>query len=348
MEEPRTGSDRPRRRAVGHRRWLGVLLGALVVLLLAEIGVRLIEARLPEPRDWFSPSAARLVREMDAAAAGGATGGFVVAGSSMAGRDLVPDRVVTDPEVPTGSVALAGGGQTTVQERWLTEEVGPRLRPGAVLWGISSLDFNATRRADTIDRYAAARATRTDRFGAADRVLARYSALARNRDALRDPYLMLQVLTGADESDALPDRRGDAALGFARGYREVPPETLARLRAAEAAFARDTQLRGFRIGREEVAAYRRTLRALRRTTDRAVVVIMPVTREYIDAHPNGSRDYERWVRVVTRVAREEGVPLLDETRAMPESAFRDLEHLDEAGAEAFSDRLRTTLDGMGW
>ena len=329
-------------RPVG-RRLLGVILGALAVVLVAEVAVRAIESRLPEPRDWFSPSAARLVREMDAAAG---TGGFVVAGSSMAGRDLVPERVVRD--APAGSVALAGGGQTTVQERWLTEEVEPRLRPDSVLWGISSLDFNATRRADTIERYSSARATREDAFGAADRALARVSALARNRSALRDPYLMVQVLTGADESDALPDRRGDAALGFARAYRDLPPAKLARLRAAEAAFARDTQLRDFRIGEAEVAAYRRTLRALRRTTDRAVVVIMPVTREYIDAHPNGSRDYERWVRVVTRVAREEGVPLLDETRAMPESAFRDLEHLDEAGAEAFSDRLRTTLDEMGW
>lgn len=335
-------------RAVGHRRGLGVVIGALAVLLVAEAAVRVLEPRLPEPRDWFSPSAARLVREMDAAERAGATGGFVVAGSSMAGRDLVPDRVVTERWYPARSVALAGGGQTTVQERWLTGEVEPRLRPDAVLWGISSLDFNATRRADTIDRYAAARATRTDRLGAADRALARTSALARHRDALRDPYLMLQVLTGADESDALPDRRGDDVMQFVTGYRDLPPAKLARLRAEEAAFARDTQLRDFEIGDDEVAAYRSTLRSLRRTTDRAVVVIMPVTQEYIDAHPDGARDYERWVRVVTRVAREEGVAILDETRAMPDEAFRDLEHLDVEGAAAFSDRLRTTLEGMGW
>jgi hypothetical protein len=221
-QEPRSG-----RAAV--RRWLGVLAGALVVLVLAEIGVRLIEPRLPEPRDWFSPSAARLVREMDAAAANGATGGFVVAGSSMAGRDVLPDRVVTDPGAPTGSVALAGGGQTTVQERWITEEVEPRLRPDAVLWGISSLDFNATRRADTIDRYASARATRTDRFGAPDRMLARYSALARNRDALRDPYLMLQVLTGADESDGATRRSGSPA-GTAPSPRRPSPASGPRRR----------------------------------------------------------------------------------------------------------------------
>lgn len=341
-------------RSVARRRWLGVAIGALVVLLLAEAAVRVIEPRLPEPPDWFSPSAARLVREMDAFAATGdrTTGstrlGTAIAGSSMAGRDLLPEYVVDEDWYPSRSVALAGGGQTTVQERWLLEEVQPRVDPATVLWGISSLDFNAARRADTIGRYDAARATRTGFFGAADRTLADVSALARNRAALRDPYLMSQVLTGTDESDALPDRRGEQAITFARGYRDLPAAKLARLRAEEAAFAREVQLRDFRIGRAEVDAYRRTIRHLRATTDHTAVIILPVTQQYIDAHPHGARDYDRWVRVVTRIAREERVPILDETHAMPEAAFRDLEHLGLAGAVEFSSRIRDDLLEFGW
>lgn len=341
-------------RSVVCRRWLGVAIGALVVLLLAEGAVRVIEPRLPEPPDWFSPSAARLVREMDTFAVRGdpTTGstrlGTAVAGSSMAGRDLIPEAIVEESWYPARSVALAGGGQTTLQERWLLEEVEPRVDPATVVWGISSLDFNAARRADTIGRYDAARATRRGFFGAADRTLARVSALARDRAALRDPYLMSQVLTGTDESDALPDRHGEQAITFARGYRQLPPAKLARMRAEEAAFAKNVQLRDFRIGRAELDAYRTTLRALRRSTDHLAVVILPVTRQYIDAHPGGARDYDHWVRVVTRVAREEGVPILDETDAMPESAFRDLEHLDLPGAIEFSDRVRESLHGLGW
>ena len=341
-------------RSVARRRWLGLAIGALVVLLLAEVAVRVIEPRLPEPPDWFSPSAARLVREMDAFEVRGdpSTGstrlGTAIAGSSMAGRDLLPEYVVDERWFPSRSVALAGGGQTTLQERWLLEEVVPRVDPATVIWGISSLDFNAARRADTIGRYDAARATRTGFFGAADRTLAEVSALARNRAALRDPYLMSQVLTGTDESNALPDRHGEQAITFARGFEDLPPATLARMRAEEAAFARNVQLRDFHIGRAELDAYRRTLRSLRRSTDHLAVVILPVTQQYIDAHPDGARDYDRWVRVVTRIAREEQVPVLDETHTMPDSAFRDLEHLGLAGAVEFSSRIRDDLHGIGW
>jgi hypothetical protein len=274
--------------------------------------------------------------------------GTAVAGSSMAGRDLIPEALVEESRYPARSVALAGGGQTTLQERWLLEEVQPRVDPAAVIWGISSLDFNAARRSETTARYDRARATRGGILGRADRALARASALARHRAALRDPYLMSKVLTGGDESTALPDRRGEQALTFVRGFKPLPPGQLARVRAEEAAFARNVQLRDFRIGRAEVDAYRRTIRRLARTTDRLAVVILPVTRQYIAAHPNGSRDYERWVRVVTRVAREEGVPILDETHTMPASAFRDIEHLDRRGSEEFSDAVHERLAGLGW
>jgi hypothetical protein len=342
--------DEQSTRSVARRRWLGVAIGALVVLLLAEGAVRVIEPRLPEPPDWFSPSAARLVREMDRAEARGVTGGLTVAGSSMAGRGLIPD--VLAEGVPDGrpphSAALSGGGQTTLQARWLLEEVVPRTHPDSVVWGISSLDFNAARRADTIGRYDGARATRRGFFGGADRTLAKVSALARDRAALRDPYLMSQVLTGTDESDALPLRAPPNAITFSLGYKRLPPAKLARMRREEAAFAKNVQLRDFRIGRAEVDAFRRTLRGLRRASVRPAVVLMPVTQQYIDAHPHGERDFDHWVRVVTRVARQEHVLLVDESRAMPVSAFRDLEHLDLPAAKEFSARVNADLVRAGW
>src|SRR3546814_10167999 len=48
-EVPDTAGRRPRRR-------LGrVLLAALAVLVVAEVGVRLVEDRLPPPPDWYTP-----------------------------------------------------------------------------------------------------------------------------------------------------------------------------------------------------------------------------------------------------------------------------------------------------
>lgn len=66
------------------RRWLGVLIGLLVALLVAEVAVRLIEPRLPEPSDWFSPEAARLVREMDHARANGVRSDLLITGARRA------------------------------------------------------------------------------------------------------------------------------------------------------------------------------------------------------------------------------------------------------------------------
>jgi hypothetical protein len=280
----------------------------------------------------------------------GVTGGLTVAGSSMAGRDLIPRIVAEDLRdgEPAHNVALGGGGQTTLQERWLLEEVVPRTHPDSIVWGVSSLDFNASRRAATIDRYDAARATRTGFFGAADRALAEVSALARFRNTLRDPYAMTQVLSGEVNRRTLADRPPARAITFDYVRPPLSPQRLARMRRTEAAFARDVQLRAFRVGREEVAAFRRTLRGLRRDDVSPAVVLMPVTQEYIDAHPRGERDFDRWKRIVTRVAREEGVLLLDDTNAVPEAGFRDLEHLDVPAARDYSASVNARLRDAGW
>lgn len=332
------------------RRWLGVVLGALAVLIVAEVTVRAVEPRLPEPPHWFSPSAARLVREMDAARADGRRGGLTVAGSSMAGRGLIPSVLAsgTREGTPAHNVALGGGGQTTLQERWLLEEVVPRTRPDSVVWGLSSLDFNAARRPETIDRYDRARATRHGPFAAADRTLAEVSALAEHRSSLRDPYLMSQILTGADRGSGLPVRTTDRAITFEHREPPLPPARLEAMRRRQVAYAREVQLREYSVGRAELDAFRRTLRGLRRDDIRTAVVLMPVTQQFIDAHPRGARDFTRWKRAVRRIARDERVLLLDATRSMPVSAFRDLEHLDRAGARAFSAQLHDELVATGW
>jgi hypothetical protein len=329
---------------------LVLLAGALLLVLAAEAAVRLIEPRLPEPPDWFSPQAARLIREMDDADDRGVTGGLTVAGSSMAGRGLHPAvlaRGVRDG-LPAHSVALNGGGQTTLQRRWILEEVVPRTHPSSIVWGVSSLDFNRARRAATIERYDRARATRAGPLAAADRTLARVSAIARNRSALRDAFTMSKVVMGSNQRATLPPRRGEQAITFAYRERALSPERLARMRREEAAFARDIQLRDFSVGRGEVRAFRATLRGLRRHGTRTAIVLMPVTRQFIDAHPRGARDFARWVRTVTRVAREERVLLLDDTRSMPDAAFRDIEHLDAANARTFSERVHEQLTEAGW
>src|SRR3546814_4623858 len=78
-EVPDTAGRRPRRR-------LGrVLLAALAVLVVAEVGVRLVEDRLPPPPDWYTPEYGVKERQLrDLAAEGGAS--VALLGSSVIDR----------------------------------------------------------------------------------------------------------------------------------------------------------------------------------------------------------------------------------------------------------------------
>lgn len=327
------------RTGLGRRTWLGLVVGLLAVLLAAETTARVLEPRLPEPGDWFSPEAARLVREMDDAAATGVHSDVLVTGSSQAGRDVVPAVVSAElgRDAVVHNVSLAKGGQALMMQRWLLDVAVPRLRPDTVVWGISSLDFNPARRSESIGRYESVRATRSGAFGAADRALARTSALARNRAALRDLGPMLQVVAGRDLSDALPDRAPPQAITFTPGRtRSLTGARRERMLAREAAQTAQGPLRDFQVGRDEIGAFRRTLRSLRDAGIRVHVAIMPVQRGYVDAHPNGADDYVAWRRAVLRAARAEGVPISDHTDAFASDAFIDFEHLGPSSAREFS------------
>lgn len=344
--------------------------GLLSIILLAEGVIRVIENRLPEPADWFSPASARLVREMDQLQEQNVRSSITIVGSSMSGRDLVPSAVARgladtskitpsalDPSSATEAqtanpliknLSVGGGGQTTVVERWLLEEVVPRIHPQRIIWGVSSLDFNAARRKSTIERYNNARQTRVGALADADQSLASFSALAKNRAALRDPYDMLKIVTGADLSTRLPDRSQPRAASFDLGYKPLPPAKLKKMQLREIAYARDVQLRGYSLGRDELDAFRRTLRRLKVLKTEAAVVLMPVTQDYIDAHPHGARDFNEWRTRITAVAKSEGVAVLDRTRSMPDSSFRDAEHLLVASARDFSLEVATELKRRGW
>lgn len=336
--------------------------GLLSIILLAEGATRLIENRLPEPADWFSPPAARLVREMDHLKARHIKSSITIVGSSMSGRGLVPSefaRVLRDTssvnskdmqtsDATIKNVSLGGGGQTTVVERWLLEEVAPRIAPEKIIWGISSLDFNSARRESTIKRYNTARLSRKGALATADRYLTSFSALARNRAALRDPYGMLKVITGGDLSTRLPDRAQPRAASFDLGYKPLTVAKLKKLQRTQIAYARDVQLRGYALGAEEIAAFKRTLRRLKASNIEPAVVLMPVTQAFIDAHPDGAQDFNEWRDQVSAAAKSEGVPVLDRTRAMPDTAFRDAEHLLVPEARNFSLEVATELKRQGW
>jgi hypothetical protein len=326
---------------------LSFFVGLLVVALGAELAVRLLDPRLPEPLDHFSPDAQTMVHDLDVLADRRITSDVAFVGTSMVRRGIAANRVegVLDDTTYAHNVALPGS-QTPVTERWLLEEVVPRIHPRRVVWGVSSIDFNAGRTNKTIDRYDKARATERGWMAELDRAL-RAVAVSDHRDTLRDPYELLQTTRRAGiryDSGRGIDGRGVWELHD----KEFTPASLERMRERHRAEVRDQQLVDFEIGREELRAFRHTLQALRDQSIEVVVVAMPVPSGFRSLHPEGPEQFDQWRSTIERETQELGVTWLDLTDAMSDDDFSDYEHLWVDSAFEFTDLLAGRLQDLGW
>ena len=326
-------------RSLGRRARMG---GAalLVLLLLAEVGVRSVEPRLEPPQDWYSASTQRLVRDMDTLRAEGAAIDLVLAGTSQTNTDLLPD--VFEQELSSvGRAANVGqaAATTRITRRWLLDQVVPRLEPQKVVWGVSSLDFNTNRRPNTYALYSSTRGGRRDLLGRIDRKLARHSALVRHRKLLARPGdFLTDVRNGPPRPDPTP---------FDRLAKRRAPDTRDKGRRELRRIA-GTVLHDYEIGVREVAAFRATLERLRAEGIEVAVVLLPVPAPFIAAHPRGATDFAAFEATVGAVSTETGTFLLDFTHAFPDTAFRDFTHLLEGPAARLSRDVARELEERGW
>src|SRR5690242_15678681 len=84
-ELPQTPSARPRRPI---RRVLSFVAGFLVVVLGAELGVRLVQRHLPQPNLYFSDVATTDINSMDRLRAAGIHSDLTFVGTSMVRQDV--------------------------------------------------------------------------------------------------------------------------------------------------------------------------------------------------------------------------------------------------------------------
>lgn len=353
VDAPATDTDldappKPRRtRGKGKRAWLQWAAGFLVIVLGAELAVRATASKLPEPLDYFSADSQTVVDDMNVLQAHHVQSDLTFVGTSMVRRDIDANQVEKlIPGVKWAHNVALPGAQAPVVDRWLLQEVIPRIHPKRVVWGMSSLDFNSGRDNKTIDIYNIARATQNGFYGAADRVMEN-SAISEHRDTLRDPLTLLHAAEGSATKYGKSKPLGDRAV-WKLGYKKTTPAQLKKLRAAHLITVRDHQLRHYHTGSVELAAYEHTLRELKAQGIDVVIVFMPVTTGYIGAHPNGAADFDSWKRDAAAVAAALHVPVIDESRAMPDSSFRDYEHLYAAPAHQFTAQLSAKLKAMGW
>ena len=346
-ESPETDGPGPRsRRPTRRGTWVAWIAGFLIVVVGAELGARVLEPRLPHARTYFSNDARMVAADMDVLHDNSVSSDITFTGTSMMRRDVAANDVEKLLGVKWAHNVALPGSQTPVTERWLLEEVIPRIHPKRVVWGIQSIDFNSGRDNKSIEQYNRARATQKGFYADADRAL-EASALSANREALRDPLTVQHALEGKARPSEDVRPLGDRAV-WELGYPKITEKERKRLRAAHMREIKEHQLLNFRMGEEEIGAYVRTLRSLKDQGIETAVVIMPVPTTYIEAHPKGRADLDEFKRVATEKAKDAGVPVVDLSEAMKDEDFRDHEHLWAPQAREFTKLLAGKLQELGW
>ncbi len=322
------------------RRVLVTVVVASLVLVGAEATLQVFGDRLGEPQFWYAPDAQQLVEDMERLEAAGITSDVVFTGSSMVQFGIRSSIVEAD----LGSVDAAHNagipkGYTTVTRRWLLEEVMPRLQPDRVVWGLSSIDFNGGRPTPAIIEYEAARAGALGFFGWVDRGLWSVSAIARYRDILREPSFLFDL--GADQSVRESEIELDDLM---------EPVVWPNVSQTPRAFAalRSSLLADFQIGDRHAADFRATVEALLADGVEVVVVLLPVSAPYVDAHPDGAAGFALFTEWLEGEVASLGVPLFDYSRAIPEEEFLDYNHVSPDGATQLTEMIVSDLESIGW
>ncbi len=302
--------------------------------------MRLAAPRLDDPLEYYVDFAQRMVGEMEILEEAGRTSDLLFVGTSMVqlGIDVAPFEHTLDGAAEVHKVALPGA-QASLAERWLLDEVAPRLRPERVVWGVSSLDFNGNRPEKMLAAYLQGRAVRQGELAAIDRFLARHSYLVRYRSQLRNPVALADDLK--DGTPVPPPIEVESLLS------DMPQPKAARTQAILAEIS-GIALGDYAVGQGEIEAFRRTVTSLQQNGAEVVIVVMPVPDEYLAAHPDGAADYSEFRAALDAETARLGLELLDYGNAFPTAAFADYTHLRPVEARRFSQQLADDLAGIGW
>jgi hypothetical protein len=241
--------------------------------------------------------------------------------------------------------ASVGAGSLAMIDVWGRLLAVPVLRPDVVVVGIVSRELNPndpeqrSNEAKFFDSKAVHRLTGDERFlERVERRAADLSALVEYRSVLRQPSRVIDALRG-DEFRTGEFGEIVADDGQYEGFLEARfrggPESTANIRARS--------LRDFEIGAGRVEILRRLLRFVADQGIDVIVVNMPVTDDYVSAHPNGAADYERAVDVVRRETDRAGATFLD-IGVWPDELFADVAHVNAEGSRQF---MQVVDDAIG-
>ncbi len=323
------------------RWWLRILVGALVVALLFELGARVLERWFIDTPDGFNvPMIGGQVEAMEAKAADGGAE-VVVLGSSVAGG-VDPDLLDEVSDAYDGAFTLWSAGAGAQSMELLYEHLAaPILDPEVVVLTVSSRELNAL--GDGLGRNYRSLLTSPalqERSGGGswlqqlDRWAAERSALFRVRPVVRDPgrfYLALQA--GQGDPDARPwEVWNDPPVGWDGSEQHAAQERRA--------------LESYRLEGPELEAMERLVRTIRDEGRRVVVATMPVYEPVYDTYSQrGAADREAFEAAMAGLCEELEVECLDVAAAGWERAeFANANHVNDVGTPRLTRLVAEALD----
>lgn len=340
----------PRRPGSRRGRARTVLLVAATLLVVAELAVRAVGPSLPMGAGWPNLATATKVEQLDQRGDVGCTD-VVFVGSSMARDDLVPDVFTgADPAGRTAYNASLDAASPELLRRWVRDQVLPTTDPGVVVIGVSSFDLNdeaSTPRA-ALRAFDDAAYTAEGPAARIEATFTRHLAIVRHRASLRDPETLFPAIVDRlrGERATRPSPRGiDGVVGAdGQGLSRRDLE----YSGSEAAVRRlrEQFLEPFEIGGMQAGALRQLLVEIEGTGAEAVVAVLPVTADYVTAHPRGDGDLAAFRDELRAAVAGTGAHLLELPRR-PVRQFADTHHLNGAGADALSRELPGHLDAAG-
>lgn len=329
------------------RRLLTFVGAGVVVLVVAEGVTRVLSPALPAPEEWGDEATAVKVAQMDALGCAD----VVFAGNSVARDDFDPDAFASDGGRSAYNAALDAASPAQL-ERWLPDEVVPRLDPSVVVWAITSPDLNDASPAGqaALRSYDESVGGREDLVGRLQRPLIEHVALARYRETLASPPALWRGIgdrLAGDDADrpspaGIPDVLGPLGQGLSRRPLEYVPDD-----PVVTTFARDQLLADFHVGGEQLAAAHDLIADLDARGVDVVLVLPPVTDEFVGLHPQGEESFADYRAAVASLSSDTGAPVIDLTSYGDDSWFADTHHLNARGSDAITRILTTELEAAG-
>lgn len=317
--------ERTRRRPPLRTWWTTAAVATLAVLVVAEVGVRLVAEQLGEPLVWYSRGTQD---KAEALADRDRPTDVVFAGSSAVAASIDPGRfTAADACGRTAYNAATAGAVPTVVADWLDRTVLPSTDAQVVVVGVAARDLSRSA-ATVTEPYFRATAVRDDLGARADRWFSSWSYVVRYRNTLRSPRALkgrYDELRGGDDEADWYDENGFRAIDDA-GTDDIAQTNSPRLV----------------IDDEQVRALDRLVVSLRDRGVTPVIAAMGSSERYAST-PRAARLTDDASAAIEEIATRRDVLLVDLRSVSEPSKYVDLVHTNSIGAAEATDLLTEGL-----